>query len=105
MRLSRVPPMKVPSSTLALGVRMGNGDAARPCPSRARRATIGSGMHPNAHAHDHDAHLHHHSHDTAFAVGTLLNAVFVVVEGTYGIVSHSMALLADAGHNLSDVAA
>jgi cobalt-zinc-cadmium efflux system protein len=62
-------------------------------------------MHPNAHAHDHDAHLHHHSHDTAFAVGTLLNAVFVVVEGTYGIVSHSMALLADAGHNLSDVAA
>ncbi len=43
--------------------------------------------------------------DIAFAVGTLLNAAFVVVEGTYGIISHSMALLADAGHNLSDVAA
>jgi cobalt-zinc-cadmium efflux system protein len=41
----------------------------------------------------------------AFAVGTLLNAGFVVVEGTYGFLSHSMALLADAGHNLSDVAA
>jgi cobalt-zinc-cadmium efflux system protein len=41
----------------------------------------------------------------AFAVGTLLNAAFVVIEGTYGFIGHSMALLADAGHNLSDVAA
>jgi cobalt-zinc-cadmium efflux system protein len=41
----------------------------------------------------------------AFAVGTLLNAGFVVVEGAYGLIGHSMALLADAGHNLSDVVA
>jgi cobalt-zinc-cadmium efflux system protein len=38
-------------------------------------------------------------------VGTLLNAAFVVVEGAYGLIGNSMALLADAGHNLSDVAA
>jgi cobalt-zinc-cadmium efflux system protein len=38
-------------------------------------------------------------------VGTLLNAAYVIVEGTYGLIGHSMALLADAGHNLSDVAA
>jgi cobalt-zinc-cadmium efflux system protein len=55
-------------------------------------------------------HAHHHahvpgSHDMAFAVGTLLNAAFVVIEGTYGFIGHSMALLADAGHNLGDVAA
>jgi cobalt-zinc-cadmium efflux system protein len=62
-------------------------------------------MHSHDHAHDH-AHTHDSSaHDAAFAVGTLLNAGFVVVEGTYGIIGHSMALLADAGHNLSDVAA
>jgi cobalt-zinc-cadmium efflux system protein len=61
------------------------------------------------HSHDH-AHAHSHTHDSgghdaAFAVGTLLNAGFVLVEGIYGITSHSMALLADAGHNLGDVAA
>jgi len=57
------------------------------------------------HAHDYGHHHAPRGHDTAFAVGTLLNAAFVVVEGIYGINSHSMALLADAGHNLSDVAA
>ena len=60
-------------------------------------------MHSHEHAHNH---VHESgSHDMAFAVGTLLNAAFVIVEGTYGFISHSMALLADAGHNLSDVAA
>lgn len=39
----------------------------------------------------------------AFAVGTGLNLAFVLAEGVYGFLSHSMALLADAGHNLSDV--
>jgi cobalt-zinc-cadmium efflux system protein len=39
----------------------------------------------------------------AFAVGTALNLGFVVVEATYGVIAGSMALLADAGHNLSDV--
>ncbi len=54
-------------------------------------------------AHDH---AHHHvsgSFDKAFAIGTVLNLVFVFVEGGYGILSHSLALVADAGHNLSDV--
>lgn len=39
----------------------------------------------------------------AFLVGTLLNVGFVLVEGGYGISVNSVALLADAGHNLSDV--
>jgi cobalt-zinc-cadmium efflux system protein len=39
----------------------------------------------------------------AFALGLLLNLAFVGVEAIFGVVSHSMALLADAGHNLSDV--
>lgn len=60
-------------------------------------------MHSHDHAHDHSDEPQ--SHDTAFAVGALLNAAFVIVEGTYGLIGHSMALLADAGHNLSDVAA
>jgi len=45
------------------------------------------------------------SHGTAFAIGTFLNLAFVVIEATYGFIGNSMALLADAGHNLSDVAA
>jgi cobalt-zinc-cadmium efflux system protein len=61
--------------------------------------------------HDHDhasghGHAHHHvpaSFGTAFLVGTLLNLGFVGIEGLYGVWSHSVALLADAGHNLSDV--
>ncbi|HEV8027576.1 MAG TPA: cation transporter, partial [Stellaceae bacterium] len=36
-------------------------------------------------------------------LGVLLNLGFVVVETTYGVVGHSVALLADAGHNLGDV--
>ncbi|WP_414717062.1 cation diffusion facilitator family transporter [Tardiphaga sp. 42S5] len=39
----------------------------------------------------------------AFAVGISLNTVFVVIEAIYGYASGSMALVADAGHNLSDV--
>lgn len=41
----------------------------------------------------------------AFAAGVVLNTAFVVVEAGAGFWSHSMALLADAGHNLSDVLA
>jgi cobalt-zinc-cadmium efflux system protein len=40
---------------------------------------------------------------TAFAIGIGLNTVFVIVEAIFGIASNSMALVADAGHNLSDV--
>ncbi len=62
--------------------------------------------------HDHTHHHHsHHSHnhhtptnyDRAFAVGLLLNISFVVVEFGLGILAHSIALIADSGHNLSDV--
>ncbi|MFA5913674.1 MAG: cation diffusion facilitator family transporter [Burkholderiales bacterium] len=55
-------------------------------------------------------HQHHHAHgrqghDRAFALGIALNLGFVAIESVYGLLSHSMALLADAGHNLSDVLA
>lgn len=51
-------------------------------------------------------HSHHHRHDDygrAFAIGIALNTAFVLVEAVFGFVANSMALLADAGHNLSDV--
>lgn len=70
--------------------------------------------HEHDHAgHDHDNHAGHshghgHSHapkdfGLAFAIGVSLNMGFVIVEATYGFLSNSMALLADAGHNFSDV--
>ncbi len=50
---------------------------------------------------------HHHTQNqdygSAFALGVGLNIAFVMVETAYGFWSHSLALLADAGHNLSDV--
>jgi cobalt-zinc-cadmium efflux system protein len=57
------------------------------------------------HSHSHD-HTHGHApanFDRAFAIGILLNSVFVLVEAGFGLWSGSMALIADAGHNLSDV--
>lgn len=56
---------------------------------------------------------HSHSHHThapanfgrAFAVGVVLNSAFVAIEAVYGLLSGSMALVADAVHNLSDVLA
>ncbi len=70
--------------------------------------------HPDPRNHDHphescDGGLfHHHHHEVAdynraFAVGTALNIGFVIIEGGYGWIAGSMALIADAGHNLSDV--
>ncbi|HEY7673989.1 MAG TPA: cation diffusion facilitator family transporter [Burkholderiales bacterium] len=56
------------------------------------------------HPHHHD-HPHPQSYNRAFAIGIVLNLGFVVVEAVYGVLAHSMALLADAGHNLSDVLA
>jgi cobalt-zinc-cadmium efflux system protein len=56
--------------------------------------------------HAHHDHSHEpKGHDSAFAFGIALNLGFVAVESVYGVLSHSMALLADAGHNLSDVLA
>jgi len=51
-------------------------------------------------------HRHHHAtpnYNRAFAIGVVLNLIFVVIEAFYGFVSDSLALLTDAGHNLSDV--
>jgi cobalt-zinc-cadmium efflux system protein len=54
----------------------------------------------------HHDHTHkRQGHDRAFALGIALNLGFVAVESAYGLLAHSMALLADAGHNLSDVLA
>ncbi len=51
-------------------------------------------------AHDH-AHCHTPTNfNRAFAIGTILNLFFVVVEAGYGAISNSLALIADAGHNL-----
>jgi cobalt-zinc-cadmium efflux system protein len=63
---------------------------------------------PAGHSHSGHGHSHAHSHapadfGRAFAIGTVLNLGFVLVEGLAGIATGSMALLADAGHNLSDV--
>jgi cobalt-zinc-cadmium efflux system protein len=56
------------------------------------------------------SHHHHHGHHhqpsnytRAFIVGLTLNGGFVMVEVFYGFLTHSLALLADAGHNISDV--
>ncbi len=67
--------------------------------------------HHHSHSHAGSGH-HHHSHASlsvvknhnfAFALGISLNLLFVVAEAIYGILANSLALLADAGHNLSDV--
>jgi len=51
-------------------------------------------------------HHHHHAppdYNRAFAAGVVLNVGFVIVEAVFGVLSDSLALLTDAGHNLSDV--
>ncbi len=62
--------------------------------------------HQHAHGHAHGGHGHSHApanYGRAFAIGIGLNLAFVGVEAAYGLLSHSLTLLADAGHNLSDV--
>ena len=57
--------------------------------------------------HDHAGHAQHHTpanFDRAFAIGITLNIAFVAIEAYYGWKVNSLALLADAGHNLGDVA-
>ena len=61
------------------------------------------------HSHDHSGHIHDHAPkldhlNTAFIVGIILNSAFVVIEVIFGLISGSLSLLTDAGHNLSDVA-
>src|SRR5450631_2267183 len=64
--------------------------------------------------HDHADHDHEHAHGHAhgippeginlrMGIAVALNLVFVVIEGGFGFLSNSVALIADAGHNLSDV--
>jgi cobalt-zinc-cadmium efflux system protein len=63
------------------------------------------------HSHHHSTGHHHHGHShaprtsygRAFAIGIALNLAFVAIEAGYGFWADSMALLSDAGHNLSDV--
>jgi cobalt-zinc-cadmium efflux system protein len=58
-----------------------------------------------AHDRNHAGHGHSHpspSNNSAFAIGVVLNLGFVVVEAGFGIAANSLALLADAAHNLSD---
>ncbi len=70
--------------------------------------------HQHDHKHDHHdhghgfGHHHHHMPDPAgngraFALAIGINALFVVIEFVYGFIANSTALMADAGHNLSDV--
>lgn len=70
-------------------------------------AMTNSHRHDHAHAHAHDH--HHHApvagHERAFLIAIILNSIFVAVEFTYGLIADSTALMADAGHNLSDVLA
>ena len=61
-------------------------------------------------SHDHHAHAHSHGHSLAasdygraFAIGIGLNLAYVAAEAGYGLAAGSLALLADAGHNLGDV--
>ncbi|RQH10123.1 cation transporter [Paraburkholderia dinghuensis] len=93
------------------GERVGHGDAhEHPCEH--------AHAHEAGHVHDHDEHAahahghshghhHHHApvvgHGRAFALAVVLNLVIVVTQTIYGVIAHSTALLADAGHNLSDV--
>jgi cobalt-zinc-cadmium efflux system protein len=65
------------------------------------------------HGHNHDSgrghsHAHAHGHapqnfQSAFAIAVGLNIALVVAQVVYGVIANSVALLADAGHNLSDV--
>lgn len=71
---------------------------------------MSSGHHQS---HRHSPHSHHDRHgphghmptnfSRAFALGIALNTIYIIVEVIFGFLSGSMALLADAGHNLSDV--
>jgi cobalt-zinc-cadmium efflux system protein len=72
-------------------------------------------VHAHGHDHAHDdggaarvvaGHAHAHGparHDRAFAIGIAVNIAFVAIEAFYGSRADSLALLADAGHNLGDV--
>lgn len=66
-----------------------------------------SASHHHDHGHSHAHHGHAHAvpggQGRAFAIGIALNVIFVIIEAWYGWITGSLALLADAAHNLSDV--
>lgn len=51
------------------------------------------------------SHSHNNNFSTAFKIGIGINILFITIEAIFGFLSNSMALIADAGHNLSDVLA
>ena len=62
--------------------------------------------HDNHHGHSHSSSHSHgapNNHGRAFIIAIILNSIFIAVEFGYGFVANSTALMADAGHNLSDV--
>lgn len=63
--------------------------------------------HDHDHGHHSHSHGHHHAlptdHGRAFALAIGINTLFVIIEFVYGLIANSTALMADAGHNLSDV--
>ncbi|MDD3001432.1 MAG: cation diffusion facilitator family transporter [Candidatus Riflebacteria bacterium] len=70
--------------------------------------------HEHTHIHTRSAGLHSHNHghghshgpanyNKIFAMGVSLNIIYVIIEGGYGFLTSSLSLLADAGHNLSDI--
>ena len=70
-----------------------------------RENMSGSFNHSHEHEHEHEqGHTHAlDSYGKAFAVGITLNIAFVIIEAAFGVIGNSLALLSDAGHNLSDV--
>lgn len=76
---------------------------------RRRRLWHSVDMDTHDHSHHHAGHDHHHhqappaGHDRAFAIGAGVNILFVAVELVFGIAANSVALVADAVHNLGDV--
>jgi cobalt-zinc-cadmium efflux system protein len=79
---------------------------AAPGHSHAHRHGHSHG-HQHGHAHGHHHHHHHHAPadtgDWRYLAGLTVNLLFVVAEAGAGLIAGSAALLADAGHNLSDV--
>jgi cobalt-zinc-cadmium efflux system protein len=57
------------------------------------------------HSHGGSVHAHHFpaTFGKAFAIGITLNIIYVVAQALFGLAAHSLALIADAGHNLGDV--
>ncbi|MBL0320368.1 MAG: cation transporter [Alphaproteobacteria bacterium] len=69
---------------------------------------MGNFLHGHSHQHSHSKHEHSHSHvpgnyGRSFAIGILLNILFIFAEVIFGLKANSLALIADAGHNLGDV--